>query len=332
MVNRPIQARSSENKNAAPKGLGLNERLGLIGLIDEGMRLGSSDSPIVADLFNNLWDLVNETVSGSKINSLKPEDSHNGFRVIEINAETGENLGRLNMLYMKKPIPCYYLVYVEVAAPFRRKGLGTQILKHFREFLIKKSAVGILDNIIPEEDLTYDIYLKQSWKPVENVVGGSILEDRQYMIFIPPRFERKDLRAPVQKLLHHLSRKRTAIDMRDNQIMVRRTIAEFKELYSALLGYFEDEIDSGESSPLMRFMFTRFCDKIHCLQKTDRDPDRLYRRRIPGTDHTGTGNHRITRTVIRSIRSGEHTESGEWPYGIMVTAPGRIEKAAGSFY
>ena len=266
MLNRPRQARSSGN-HAARKGLGLNERLGLIGLIDEGMRLGSSDYPIMADLFNDLWNLVNKTVSGRKINNVKPEDSHHGFRVIEINAETGENLGRLNMLYMKKPIPCYYLVYVEVAAPFRRKGLGTEILKHFRKFLIKRSAVGILDNIIPKEDLTYDIYLKQSWKPVESVMGNSILEGHQYMIYIPPRLEEKDLRAPVQKLLHHLSRKRTSIEMRDNQIMVQRTIAEFKELYSALLGYFEDEINNGESSPLMRFMFTRFVTKFVAFRR-----------------------------------------------------------------
>ena len=114
------------------KQIGLNERLGLISLIDEGMRLGSSESPIISDLFNNLWDLVNTTVSGSKIHSLKPEESSNGFRVFEINAETGENLGNLNMLYLKKPIPCYYLVYVDVSAPFRRKGLGNRILENFR--------------------------------------------------------------------------------------------------------------------------------------------------------------------------------------------------------
>ena len=267
MINRPLQTPSSDRHTVAHKGLSLNDRLGLIGLIDEGIRLGSSDYPIMADLFNDLWDLVNKTVAGSRINSVKPEDSHNGFRVIEINAETGENLGRLNMLYMKKPIPCYYLVYVEVAAPFRRKGLGTEILKHFRKFLIKRSAVGILDNIIPRDDLTYDIYLKQSWQPVESVMGKSILKDHQYMIYIPPRLQEKDLRVPVLRLMHHLSRKRTTIEMRDNQIMVQRTIAEFKDLYSALLGYFEAEIKNGESSPLMRFMFTRFVTKFVAFRR-----------------------------------------------------------------
>ena len=156
MRNNLPQNRVVENEDAARKDLGLNERLGLISLIDEGMRMKSAESPIVPDLFNNLWALVSETVSGSRINRLKPEDSQNGFRVIEVNAETGENLGRLNMLYLRKPVPCYYLVYVEIGAPFRRKGLGTQILKHFRKFLIKRSAIGILDNIIPEEDPTYD--------------------------------------------------------------------------------------------------------------------------------------------------------------------------------
>jgi len=268
MRNSSTQRRVSRGEDPVQRDLGLNERLGLISLIDEGMRIKSPESPIVADLFNNLWDLVNETVSGSRINRLKPEDSHNGFRVIEVNSDTGENLGRLNMLYLRKPIPCYYLVYVEVGAPFRRKGLGTQILKHFREFLMSRSAVGILDNIIPEEDPTYDIYLRQSWRPVENIVGDSPLAHRRsYMVFTPPGMEGKDLKGPVLKLLHHLSRKRTAIDMRDNQIMVQRTIEEFKRLHSALMIYFGDAINKGESSPLMRFMFTRFVTKFIAFRR-----------------------------------------------------------------
>jgi hypothetical protein len=268
MENSLTQRMASPDRDAEQKDLGLNERLGLISLIDEGMRMKSPKSPIVADLFNNLWELVNETVSGSRINRLKPEDSHNGFRVIEINAETGENLGRLHMLYLRKPIPCYYLVYVEVGGPFRRKGLGTQILKHFKEFLIRRSAVGILDNIIPEEDPTYDIYLRQSWRPVERIAGDTPLAgSHYYMIFTPPGMEGRDLKGPVLKLLHHLSRKRTTIDMRDNQIMVQRTIEEFKGLHSALTTYFGDAIKRGESSPLMRFMFTRFVTKFIAFRR-----------------------------------------------------------------
>ncbi len=100
------------------------------------------------------------------------------------------------MLYLKKPIPCFYLVYVEVAPPFRNKGLGNRILLAFRDFLVEKSAVGILDNIIPEDDPTYDIYLKLNWKPAEALTGSDLGGDGLYMVFVPPALEGKDLRDP----------------------------------------------------------------------------------------------------------------------------------------
>ena len=248
--------------------LGLNERLGLIGLIDEGMRTGSSGSPVMADLFNDLWDLVNRTVSGAKIDRLKPEDSQNGFQIFEIKADTGETLGRLNMLYLKKPIPCYYLVYVEVSLPFRRKGLGNRVLEYFRDFLAQKSAVGILDNIIPGDDPTFDIYFRQAWEPVTEIIGDGISNSfANYMIYVPPRLQKRELREPVMKLLHHLKRKRAAIDMRDNSVMVQRTITEFKDLHTALVLYFEDEIQKKTSTPLMQFMFTRFVTKLIAFRR-----------------------------------------------------------------
>lgn len=248
---------------AAQKPLGLSEKLGLIGLIGEGIRSGSSKTAVVADLFSDLWGLVDTTVSGSKISRLKPEDTRNGFQVFEINSATGESLGRLNMLYLKKPIPCYYLVYVEVAGPFRRKGLGSRILEYFRDFLIENSALGILDNIIPEEDPTYSIYFKLGWEPLEAFIGDGILaRDNHFMIYVPPRLRSRSLREPILKIVYHLKRKRAAIDMRDNEVMVQRTIAEFKDLYVALLTYFETEIAAGKHTPLMRFMFTRFVTKL----------------------------------------------------------------------
>jgi glyoxylase-like metal-dependent hydrolase (beta-lactamase superfamily II) len=248
--------------------LTLNERLSLVALIDEGMRFGSSGSPLVADLFNDLWNLMSATVSGSRLDRLKPERSGTGFQVLEINAESGENLGHLNMLYLRKPIPCYYLVYVEVAAPFRKRGLGNRILTTFREFLVSRSAIGILDNIIPSDDPTYDIYLKYLWKPIQALIGDSLSDTSEnYMIFVPPALEGKNLREPVLRLLYHLKRKRTVIHMRENERMVERTIAEFKELYRTLLTYFEKEIRHGESSSFMGFMFTRFVTKLIAFRR-----------------------------------------------------------------
>ena len=243
--------------------LRLHDRLALISLIDEGARSGCSDSPIVADLFAELGNRVDATVRGAKIDRLKPDNARRGFRILEINADSGENLGRLNMLYLNKPIPCYYLVYVEVAAPFRSKGLGNRILQAFRDFLTEKSAVGILDNIIPQDDPTYDIYMKLEWQTASEITRIPEADsDSVYMVYIPPCLAGKDLRDPLLKLLHHLKRKRAAIDMRDNELMVERTIEEFKDLYSSLLTYFGAEIDREETSSLMRFMFTRFVTKL----------------------------------------------------------------------
>ncbi len=263
MTNISAQKANSKPPSVEDTRLGLHDRLSLISLIDEGVRAGCSDSPMVADLFAELGNRVDATVRGAKIDRLKPDGARRGFRILEINADSGENLGRLNMLYLNKPIPCYYLVYVEVASPFRNKGLGNRILQAFRDFLTEKSAVGILDNIIPQDDPTFDLYLKLNWQPVSEITRITEAEsDGGYMVYTPPCFAGKDIRDPLLKLLHHLKRKRPAIDMRDNELMVERTIEEFKDLYCALLTYFGAEIDREESSSLMRFTFTRFVTKL----------------------------------------------------------------------
>jgi hypothetical protein len=152
---------------------------------------------------------------------------------------------------------------VEVAPPFRKRGLGNRIIEHFRDFLVEKGAVGILDNIIPPEDPTYDIYLKQAWEPMDAVMGAQQGQTTNgYMIYVPPKLRNRDLGEAVVKLIHHLKRRRAAIDMRDNEVMVRRTIKEFRDLYEALLIYFKDQMSKNEAPPILRFMFTRFVTKL----------------------------------------------------------------------
>ncbi len=265
MTDNPLISQSAPRgpREVETKSMSLQARLGLIALIDEEVRSGSAGRTLVPDLFDNLWGLVSATVSGSRIARFKPEEANHGFRSFEITGERGESLGRLNMLYLKKPIPCYYLVYVEVAGPFRKKGLGSRILEHFKDFLIEKSAVGILDNIIPEEDPSYGIYSKQGWEPLEAFVGEAAADsESNFMICVPPRWQGRHLKDPLLKMVYHLKRKRAAIDMRDNEVMVQRTLGEFKDLYAALLSYFRRELQSGRPTPLTQFMFTRFATKL----------------------------------------------------------------------
>ena len=117
-------------------------KLGLIALIDEGMRLGLPEAPMVADLFEDLGNLMDATVSGSRLGRLKPEDSRSGFRVSRDQRRIGENLGRLNMLYLKKPIPSTISSTSKSPHP-SEEGWGTASSSIFAEFLDSQSALGI---------------------------------------------------------------------------------------------------------------------------------------------------------------------------------------------
>jgi hypothetical protein len=87
------------------------------------------------------------------------------------------------------------------------------------------------------------------------------------MIYIPPNLRERDLKLPIQKLLHHLNRKREVIDMRDNEIMVRQTIEEFKALAAALMAYFNRHLLQGECDAYVRFFFTKFVTKLIAFRR-----------------------------------------------------------------
>lgn len=220
------------------------------------------------EVFEGLDELIEKTVHGTRIERFKPQQSRQPFHTFEIRTEGGEILGHLNMIFLRKPLPCYYLVYVEVLHPFRGRGLGNKILKAFREFAEGEGAVGLLDNIIPSEEPTYDIYTKLGWKGIEEIIGdGMVNGDRDYMVFIPSFVKPSDLKDKLLKLLYKVKKKRSVIDMHDNESMVKRTIAEFHSVYDVLEQLFEVELSTGISTPFMRFMFTKFVTKVLGFQR-----------------------------------------------------------------
>jgi len=215
------------------------------------------------EVFEGLNELINRTVHGTKIERFRPKGGGQPFHTFEIHTEDGEALGHLNMIYLRKPMPCYYLVYVEVLPPFRGRGLGNKILKAFREFAENKGVVGLLDNIIPTNEPTYDIYTKLGWKGIEELIGEGIVNgEGNYMVFIPFPVKPLDLRGKLIKLLFKVKKKRPIIDIRDNESMVKRTISEFRSVYEALEHLFDIELSTGTSTPFMRFMFTKFITKV----------------------------------------------------------------------
>jgi GNAT superfamily N-acetyltransferase len=247
--------------------IGLRDTLAVISMtLEDGPRELVALSPY--EVFEGLNELTDRTVHGTKIELFRPQDGRQPFHTFEIHTEDGEVLGYLNMIYFRKPIPCYYLVYVEVLLSFRGRGLGNKILKAFRQFVEDKGAAGLLDNIIPSEDPTYDIYAKHGWKCMEELIGnGMVNGEGHYMVFVPPSIKTPDLRDKLIKLLFNLRKKRPVIDMHDNETMVKRTIAEFRSVCEALEDLFDPELSAGTSTPLMCFIFTRFVTKLLGFQR-----------------------------------------------------------------
>jgi hypothetical protein len=248
-------------------GIGLKETLALIEMTWEKSPDQSSLVPF-SHLFENLDRLSHHTVKGSRIKQFKPKGPNQPFQIFEVYNQDKEVLAYLNMVYLRKPLPCYYLVYVEVTPAFRGRGLGNRILEAFRDYVETKGTLGLLDNIIPPDDPTFDIYTKLGWLPLEDLIGPSDeLGQGHYMVYIPAQVKKESLPLKLPKLIFNLKKKRPVIEMQDNELMVRRTIQEFHEIYTALEKLFEKELKSHQPTPLMRFMFTKFSTRLLGFQR-----------------------------------------------------------------
>jgi GNAT superfamily N-acetyltransferase len=244
------------------KWTGLKDVLAVVDMAVGG-ESGVSDSSSLHEVFGELRELINKTIRGTKIKLFSPREGDRLFHTFEIYTDEVEILGYLNMIYLRKPIACYYLVYVEVFSPFRRKGLGARILSTFGEFVEASRAVGLLDNIILPEDPTYTLYAKHGWKPIEAFMGpDTVVGDVHYMVYVPESVKIMDLNSKLTRLVFNVKKKRAVIDAQDNGAMVRRTIEEFRNIYAALNQLFEKELQSGTSTPFTCYMFTRFVTRV----------------------------------------------------------------------
>ncbi|OGP56184.1 MAG: hypothetical protein A2Y65_06465 [Deltaproteobacteria bacterium RBG_13_52_11] len=243
-------------------GIGLKDALSVIDMTFED-QVGRLKAPSPYEAFTGLDKLIDLTAHGAKIERFRPRDNRQPFHTLEIHTDEKEVLGYLNMIYLKSIITCYYLVYVEVMPPFRGLGLGYRILNAFMEFVRGEKAVGLLDNIIPPEEATYEIYTKLGWKSIKDLIGTDVADGwGNFMVFVPDSIQAHELKNKLIKILFTLSKKRPVIDMHDNEDMVKRTIEEFHSVYQALEELFDTEISSGTSNPLMQFMFTRLTTKL----------------------------------------------------------------------
>lgn len=257
-----ILDRNEPNEKLNDSPFGLKDVLAFIDMaIEEDP---SISLPVSADgIFEELSFLINKTVKGTKIRRFGPKAGARRFHRFEIYTEEGEVLGSLNMIYLRKPITSYYLIYVEVLPHFRGQGLGTKILNTFKELADASKAIGLLDNIILPEDPAFNLYDKLGWRPIEEWIGLDLVDGNEhYMIYVPDSLKTKNLKEKLTKIFLKVKKKRSIIDMQENEAAVKRTIMEFQIVYKTLTQLFEKELANGISTPFMSFMFTKFVRKV----------------------------------------------------------------------
>jgi len=247
--------------------IGLKDVLAVVDMA-MGEQSAVSDFSSLEEIFKELRVLVDQTVHGTKIKRFSAREGNRPFHTFEILSDGGEVLGHLNMIYLRKPITSYYLVYVEVLPHFRGKGLGAKILSTFGKFVEASRTIGLLENIILPEEPTYTLYAKHGWRPIEDFISlETVAENAHYMVYIPESAKIADLKKKLTKLLFNVRKKRAVIDVQDNSAMVRRTIEEFRNVYTALNQLFEKELQTGTSSAFMCYMLTKFVVNLLGFQK-----------------------------------------------------------------
>ncbi|HYA92293.1 MAG TPA: GNAT family N-acetyltransferase [Thermodesulfobacteriota bacterium] len=175
--------------------IGLKDVLAVVDMAI-GEDSGASDFSSLREVFEELRALIDKTVRGTKIKRFSPKEGTRLFHTFEIHSDGGEVLGYLNMIYLRKPITSYYLVYVEVLSSFRGKGLGAKILSTFGKFVEASRTIGLLDNIILPEEPSYTLYAKHGWRPIEDFIGpDAIAGDTHYLIYVPESVRITDLKA-----------------------------------------------------------------------------------------------------------------------------------------
>jgi len=258
MVSKPEE----NNERDIGSQIGLKDALAVVDMA-MGEQSAVSDFSSLQEIFGELRTLIDQTAHATKIKRFRPREGSRLFHTFEIHSDQAEVLGHLNMIYLRKPISSYYLVYVEVLPHFRGKGLGAKILSTFGEFVETSRTIGLLENIILPEEPTYTLYAKHGWRPIEDFIGPeTVAEDAHYMVYIPESVKITDLKGKLTKLLFNVKKKRAVIDVQDNGAMVKRTIEEFRNIYATLNQLFEKELQARTSSAFMCYMITKFVTNL----------------------------------------------------------------------
>lgn len=101
----------------------------------------------------------------------RPPESFSGHaHYLEMIGATGERMGEIEMRYIGKPSPFYYVQSIMVFPRFKGQGYGSRLVEKTNAFLKEKGRAGILYNMILEEYLR-PLYARHGWK--KHTIAGN---------------------------------------------------------------------------------------------------------------------------------------------------------------
>lgn len=135
----------------------------------------------------------------NKIKYIPPEESHPSpeYYAHTLKLEIkGQEIGYAHIKYITKPFPLYYVEYLEVYKEYKGEKYGREILLEINKFIDKRRKLGILFNIIHEEDkpLVAGMYERNGWKEINN--------SGWYFYNLPKNFNSKLLDKAISVIKH----------------------------------------------------------------------------------------------------------------------------------
>lgn len=132
-----------------------------------------------------------EYVAPNAIPELKDFERKHRLKLVD---SEGGLAGFAELVYFGKPVPAYYLEYMQTNPSHRGKGFGVELIEQVNAFLVSKGKMGVLVDAVEPGTAAHGVYERHGWQ-------ATYIPD--LLIFNPPADITNDVLADVEKRILH---------------------------------------------------------------------------------------------------------------------------------
>lgn len=102
-----------------------------------------------------------EHVAPDAIPELKDFERKHRLKLVD---SEGNLAGFAELVYFGKPVPAYYLEYMQTNPSHRGKGFGGELIEQVNAFIASKGKMGVLVDAVEEDSAARGIYERHGWQ------------------------------------------------------------------------------------------------------------------------------------------------------------------------